>query len=331
MSRRNLFVAVFVLSLFIMPLALTDEAYSLPDGFVSYYDKLTTEEKEIFDLCEKPYGNGETPLDRDWEQTTDSVSGTDQDTVNMVAKLMVLENPGLYWLWIPPTLNGDDTLSFTPVDGFDSESLDAMESFVNQIKANLEIGHSVKDAATAVNAKLTANTKLVVSSENNTTGTAFGAIVLGEADAFGFAAAFNYAMNGLELYGDDNVNILTVVGKLHNSKGYDEHAWNLVRDADGDWYGVDAALNKKENTGSYVMTASNDRGNKEGYTFAASHQSGLSEYLDSDTFFDVPEPYMREIIPPAEPTAFEKYGPYVIVISIISVLCIVMIVYSRRG
>lgn len=307
---------MFVLSLFMMPLALTEEAYASSDGFVYYHDKLTDKEKKIFDLCE-------------FENTSDTVpADTEQETVTMVAKLMVLENPKLYWLWVSPTLNDDGTLSYSFIDGFDPDPPGAMESFVNEIKSELDIGYSVKDAATAVNAKLTANTKLVESSENIATGTAFGAIVLKEADSFGFAAAFSYTMN--ELYGDGNINILTAVGKLHNSEGYDEHAWNLVRTEDK-WYGVDTALNKKENSNSYVMTASNDRGNSEGYTFAASHQPGLSEYLESNTFFETPEPYMKEILPPEEPTTFEKYGPYVMVISIITILCIMMIVYSRRG
>ncbi len=324
-----MFVAVFVLSLFMVPLALDGEAYGLPGGTVGYYDGLSDDEKSIYKILAEPYGDDTVPTGEVWKSSESVSAGTEVETIDSIAKLMVLENPGLYWLWAAPELNDDDTLTFFPVDGLDKENpLKVMEDFVKELKSDLDQEHSIEDAVRAIDAKLRAKAKFAGENAGTVAGTAFGVIVSGEADAFGFAAAFNYAIK--ELY-SGTVDVLTVAGKLHDSEGYSEHAWNVIKDAEGVWYGVDVALNKIENTDAYVMRASNDKGNSAGYTFAASHQPDLPGHTGLMAYFDIPEPYMREILPPEPPTAFEKYGPYVFVITIITVLSIVMIVYSRRG
>ena len=327
MFKRNLFVAVFVLSLFLVPLALTEEAYGTPD-FDVYYDQLPDDEKAIFGILADPYGNGSAPADNDWNPSVTVTA--DAETVESIAKLMVLEDPGrYYWLWIAPVLNEDNTLTFTSVEGFDvAEFEEETENFVKDVKSGLEQDHSFVDAAKAIDVKLRAKVKYVDDEDKPHAGTAYGAIVLGEADAFGFAAAFNHAVKKFYNGGFD---VLTVAGKLHDSEGYSMHAWNVAKNAEGTWFGVDVALNKINNTGEYAMVASNDKGSPLGHTFASSHQQDLPGYTGLKILFEVPEPHMREILPPEPPTMLEKYGSHVFVITIITVLCIVMIVYSRRG
>ncbi|MGI6472354.1 MAG: transglutaminase domain-containing protein [Candidatus Methanomethylophilaceae archaeon] len=329
MCKRNLVVAVFVLSLFMVPLALADEAYGAPESFVAYHDRLSKEDSAIYEILANPYGDGTVPTGSTWAPSVSLPSGTTSDAVGSVAKLMVLEDPRFYWLWIAPVLNDDNTLTFAPVEKLNTDNpLKEMEDFVKDVKSELKQEYTIEDAARAIDAELRKGAKYADGENKPSAGTAFGAIVLGEADAFGFAAAFNYAIR--EMY-NDAVKVLTVAGKLHDSEGYSQHAWNVIKSAGDDWYGVDIALNRTENTDAYVMKASNDKGNSEGYTFAASHQQDLPGYTGLMTVFDVPEPYMKEIKSPEPSTAIEKYGPHAFVITIITVLCIVMIVYSRRG
>lgn len=322
-----MFVAVFVLSLFVVPLAFTEEAYGDDDGPVSYLDQLSGKEATVFGILADPYNNGGVLTGIEWSPVT--VTGDiDEDTVASVAKLMVLEDPGrYYWLWTTPTLN-ENTLTFTPVEGFENEeSFEEMEKFAKEVKSELKQDPLVEDVARAVDKKLRERTEYVADEDKPSVGTAFGAIVLKEADSFGFAAAFNYTIK--EIYGD-SIKVLTVAGKLHDSEGYSQHAWNVVRNAEKIWYGADVALNKTNNTDDYVMVASNDEGNPLGWTFAASHQQDMSGYTGLKTVIDVPEPHMKDTST-EPPTTLEKYGSHVFVITIITVLCIVMIVYSRRG
>lgn len=312
-----------------VPLALTEESHATPEESFLYHSKLSDDEMEIFEILKDPYEDGSKPTGDTWNDSVAVVpEGTESKVVESVAKLITLEDPGLYWLWAAPVLNEDLTLKFTPVYGFDTEdSLEEMNAFIEEIKSEQELEHELGDVVKIIDGKLREKVEFT-DDDGTVAGTAFGAIVEGKANSFGFSAAFNYAIK--EIY-DGRLNVLTVVGKLHNSEGYTLHAWNVVSDADGTWYGVDITLNKVDNTDSYIMKASNDRGNSEGYTFAASHQSYPSEYLGLEILFDAPEPYKREILPPEPPTILEKYGSHVIVLIIVSILSILMIVHARKA
>ncbi len=310
-----------------VPLALTEEAHATPAESFLYHTKLSDEEMEIFEILKDPYGDGTEPTGDIWEFSVPVPEDTESKVVESVAKLMVLEDPRLYWLWETPLLNEDRTLEFTPVEGFNIEdSLEKMNVFVGEIKSERE-SPELSDTVKIIDRKLREKAEFA-DNDDTVAGTAFGAIVKGKANSFGFSAAFNYAIK--EVYGD-GLDVLTVVGKLHNSEGHVLHAWNVVRDANGTWYGVDIALNKIDNTNSYIMKASNDRGNSEGYTFAASHQPYPSEYLGLEILFDIPEPYKRDILPSEPPTILEKYGSHVIVLIIVSILSILMIVHARKA
>ena len=79
---------------------------------------------------------------------------------------------------------------------------------------------------------LTSNVKYDQTLSNKNKDSIYGAIKEGEAVCGGYAKAFKYLLDRL------NINCIIVQGVGTNELGQENHAWNLV-ELDGKWYGVD--------------------------------------------------------------------------------------------
>lgn len=324
MNKKVVLVLMFLASFLVLPLAIADSSNAVTE-FTSYGDQLSEDERMIYGVCIDPYQDHSVPLDRDWDDPSPTVSIIDMKVINTAVKAASLDYPSYFWLWATPILD-EYTLSFF-VPEFDITTIEVitqMKAFVSNIS-----GETVSEKIAAIDSELRSKVEYVNHvpeddvSYDLLDGTAYGAIVKGKANSYGFAAAVTFCAQELD------IDVITIFGELNDPKDSKVHGWNLVQDEG--WYGVDVALNKEKVTDTYVMMAAYDLGYKTDYTFKASHNANMSKYLDKSDVIFAPELHIRIIEPPTEPTFIEKYGQEILVIIIITVLCVVMLTYVKRG
>ena len=324
-------ILALILPLFIVPLSLVDTSYGQQSPeFKSYYDQLSDAEKEVYDVCVDPFGDG-NPMGYTWSvlTSTGTVSATEQGTVDIAAKVASLDNPGYFWLWNIPKLNEDKTLTFELIEGFDKDAhVKEMKEFADQARMDAGTDPSFSAVINAIDSKLREKAELAGTVEDEPSAdNAYGAIVKGKANSLGFAAAFTYCFK--EIYGDDEgKDVVTIYGKLVDTLGSQEHAWNAVNEGEG-WFGVDVALNEKLGVSTYLMMSSNARGYNTDYTFEASHQPNMAALLGTHMF--TPDIQYVKPVPPPEPSFLEKWGSHIIIITITAVLCAVLLAFARRS
>lgn len=332
MNKIKLIILALILPLFIVPLSLVDTSYGQqsPPEFKSYYDQLSDAQKDVYDVCVDPFGDGK-PMDNEWSVLTSTVtvSATEQGTVDIAAKVASLDNPGYFWLWNNPKLNEDSTLTFEFINEFDKDiHVTEMEEFADKARIDAGTEPSFSAIINTIDSKLREKVELETTVEDEPSAdNAYSAIVKGKASSLGFAAAFTYCFQ--EIYtGDEGKDVVTIYGKLVNTLGSQEHAWNAVNEGEG-WFGVDVALNEKLDVSTYLMMSSNSQGHNTDYTFEASHQPNMAALLGIHIF--TPEIQYIKPIPPPEPSFLEKWGSHIIIITITAVLCAVLISFARRS
>ena len=325
MNKKAVLALVFLASFLVLPLALADSSNATTD-FTSYGNQLSDDERIVYDACVDPYGDGSDPLEKNWNDTTPApiaISSTDLNIINTAVKAASLDNPSYFWLWNDPVLIGSDLSFVIPFDTDTTEIINQMKSFASSIE-----GDTISEKIAAINSKLRSEVKYVEYSPedddyNVLDGTAYGAIINKKANAYGFAAAVTFCAQEL------NVKAVTLCGELNDPDSSKPHAWNAVEDEG--WYGVDVSLNKQKETNTYLMMAAYDHGYQTDYTFKVSHSANMSSYLGTDHVINTPVLKVREIEPPIEPTLLEKYGQHILVITIITILCVVMFTYAKRS
>ncbi len=321
MNKKVVLVLMFLASFLVLPLAIADSSDAITE-FTSYGDQLSIDERMIYDACIDPYQDDSDPLAKEWNDPTPTVSITDMKVINTAVKAASLDHPSYFWLWKTPTLD-EDTLTFFVPD-FEITTIEVikqMKAFASNIS-----GETVSEKIATINSELCSKVEYVPEDDGSydlLDGTAYGAIVKGKANSYGFAAAVTFCAQ------ESGIDVVTVCGELNDQKDSKVHGWNLVEDEG--WYGVDVALNKQKDTDTYVMMAAYDLGYKTDYTFKASHSGNMSKYLEKNEVVFTPELHIRTIEPPTEPTFIEKYGQEILVIIIITVLCVVMFTYVKRG
>lgn len=322
MNKKAVLALVFLASFLVLPLALADSSNATTD-FTSYGDQLSADEIIVYDACVDPFEDGSDPLEKNWNDSnpTPTVGVIDQSIIDIAVKAASLDHPGYFWLLKEITYNGS-TLSFD-ISDLDLDANNKMKSFASSIE-----GDTISEKIAAINSKLRSEVEYVEylpedDDYNVLDGTAYGAIINKKANAYGFAAAFTFCAE--ELY----IKAVTLCGELNDPDSSKPHAWNVVQDEG--WYGVDVALNKQKETNTYLMMAAYDHGYQTDYTFKVSHSANMSSYLGTDVVINTPVLKVREIEPPIEPTLLEKYGQHILVITIITILCVVMFTYAKRG
>ncbi len=325
MNKKVVLALVFLASFLVLPLTIADSSYAVSES-TWYGDQLSGDEKTIYDACIDPYEDGLNPLDKEWigNGPTPVVSVIDQVIIDKAVKVASIDNPGYFWLWKAPTIV-DGKLSFDVSDINTVVFVTKMKAFASAMS-----GNTVSEKMTSIDSELRSKVEYYNVPEDNVNydplnGTVYGAIINSKANSYGFAAAVTFCAKEL------GVEAVTICGELNNPDGSKAHAWNTIKNENGDWYGVDIALNKQKNTARYIMMAANDHGYQTNYTFKASHSADMSSYLVTDVIINTPELHVRIFEPPAEPTFIEKYGPHILIITIITVLCVVMLTYVKRG
>lgn len=325
MDKKVLLALVLVVPFLFLPLASADSSEAEVTDFTSYYSQLDDEEKAVYDAV------GTQPNAENGWTATLSAEAT-ADSVKHAVAAAYLDDPGKIWLWMVPTDLANTyvydqtakTITFTLLTGVSSSYTEAMKNFAEGLE--IQADTSASEAVSIINSKLRNVAEYTDDTDNPLYYTAYGAIVLGKANSFGFAAAVKYCASNNTI---NNYDVALVCGKLNDPDGSYSHAWNVVRDTDA-WYGVDVGLNEEKDTNTYLMKASNDHGYNTDYTFAASHDPDISNYIGTNVVIDTPELFVRppEVVP--EPTFIEKYGGDIVIITIVAVLCIVLAFFARR-
>ena len=236
MNKKAVLVLVFLASFLVLPLTIADSSNATVE-FTSYGDQLSGDGKIIYDACVNPYEDGSDPLNRDWTDPTPIVGVIDIKIINTAVKAAMLDNPGYFWLWKTPVVDGN-TISFV-VPEFDvdtAEIVSQMKNFVSTINVD-----TVSEKIAAINSELRSNVEYVSEDDEDydiLNETAYGAIINKKANAYGFAAAVTFCARELD------IKAITICGELNDPNGSKAHAWNLVNDEG--WYGVDVALNEQK-------------------------------------------------------------------------------------
>lgn len=103
---------------------------------------------------------------------------------------------------------------------------------VNSILKEVEVIDNDYDKILYIHDWLAENIKYDETMARTNKDTIYGALVEGEAVCGGYAKAFKYLMDKL------NINTIIVQGIGINEQGQENHAWNYVQ-LDGKWYGID--------------------------------------------------------------------------------------------
>ncbi|MDN5357586.1 MAG: hypothetical protein PWR17_755 [Candidatus Methanomethylophilaceae archaeon] len=325
MDKKVLLALVLAVPLLFLPLASADSSEAGTTDFTSYYSQLDDEEKAVYDaICAQPNA------DNGWTAAL-SIEVT-ADSVKHAVAAAYLDDPGKIWLWMVPTdlantyiydeMNG--TITFELLTGVSSSYAESMEDFAEGL--GIQADTSASEAVSIINSKLRNVAEYTDDTDDPLYYTAYGAIVLGKANSFGFAAAVKYCASNNAV---NNYDVALVCGKLNDPYGSYPHAWNAVRDAYA-WYGVDVGLNEEKNTNTYLMKASNDLGYNTDYTFAASHDPDISSYIETNVVINPPELFIRPSEADPELTFIEEYGEDIVIITIVAVLCIALAFFARR-
>jgi transglutaminase/protease-like cytokinesis protein 3 len=323
MDKKTLLALIFVSPLLFLPFVTADSSEAGTEDFFSYYSQLDDEEKAVYDaIANSPSSeNG-------WSVTL--VAEADADSVKHAVAAAYLDDPGKIWLLkVPADLVGSyvydpsaRTVTFSLPDGVSDSYEQSMADFAGSI--GIQADTSVSEAMRLIDLRLRSSAVYTEDTDNPLYYTAYGAMVLGKANSFGFAAAVKYCAENSATY-----DVAIVCGTLNDPDGSYPHSWNAVRDSEG-WYGVDVGLNEKKDTSHYLMKASNDHGYNTDYTFAASHDPDISGFMETGSVIKSPELYIRPTEVPVEPTFLDKYGGDIVIISIIAILCVALAFFARR-
>lgn len=328
--NKNAFLALFLAApLLFLPLASADSAEAGTSYSTSYYSQLTDEEMGVYDAIKAT----EPDSGNNWTVTLSADPAPSADSVRHAVAALYLDEPGLIWLWkVPNDLENAfaydgaaKTIVFELLPEVDQTTYaDEMIGFVEDL--DIEEGTSVSEAIAMIDSKLRNAAEYTNDVDNPLYYTAYGAMIGGKANSFGFAAAVKYCVDNLTTVTYESV---IICGTLNDPDGSYAHSWNAVNDS-GSWYGVDVGLNEKKNTDAYIMKASNDRGYNTDYIFNASHDPDMSGFIGTNMVINPPELFIRPVEVPQEPTFIEKYGGDIVIISIVAVLCITLAIFARR-
>ncbi len=324
MDKKALLALVFVSPLLFLPLLTADVSEAGVADFTSYYSQLEDDEKVIYDSISTVPSS-----ENGWSVTL--ASEADANSVKHAVAAAYLDDPGKIWLMkVPADLAGayvydqsSKTVTFSLPEGISESYEQSMADFADRIE--IQTDTSVSEAMKLINSMLRTSAEYTEDTDNPLYYTAYGAMVLGKANSFGFAAAVKYCADNSAA----DYDVAVVCGKLNDPDGSYSHSWNAVRGSEG-WYGVDVGLNELEDTSHYLMKASNDHGYNTDYTFEASHDPDISGFMETGSVINSPELYIRPAEVPVEPTFLDKYGGDIVIISIIAVLCVVLAFFARR-
>ncbi|MDD3351843.1 MAG: hypothetical protein PHY89_05260 [Candidatus Methanomethylophilaceae archaeon] len=324
MDNKALLALVFVSPLLFLPLVTADSSEAGTANFTSYCSQLDDEEKAVYDVISTVPSS-----ENGWSATL--AAEADADSVKHAVAAAYLDDPGKIWLLkVPADLAGAyvydpaaKTVTFSLPDVDSASYGQSMADFAGSI--GIQTDTSVSEAMMLIDSKLRSFSEYTEDTDNPLYYTAYGAMVLGKANSFGFAAAVKYCADSSVA----SYNVAVVCGMLNDPDGSYPHAWNAVEGSEG-WYGADVGLNEEKNTAHYLMKASNDHGYNTDYTFAASHDPDISGFMETSSVVNPPELYIRPAEVPVEPTFLEKHGGDIVIISIIAVLCVALAFFARR-